>query len=311
MKFYIIFIGLIGMGLHLCRAQVKIGDNLQTIDGSSLLELESTSKTLVLTRVNLSQMNTISPLNGAMVYNTDANCVFVFDGLTWKNLCGAGISVTTSALAPSGSQIGDIWIDSGSDVVSVWDGAVFVPIGSNPKSGNGSPSPMTVTNANAGDIYVDRTTGDLFTYDGAQWIIQGNGIVATNGLTETTSNNIELGGTLTKPTLIETDNTNTLAITGLSEDNDPSDMLVTVNGTTGVLGKTSRSSLVQRQESVIVASNGQSQFITPMTITDAEKIDVYRNGIKIGFSVVNGNTIELDPNATCFQDDEIRIVQVF
>lgn len=309
MKSYITFIALTYIGMLVGKAQVKIGDNLQTIDGSSLLELESTSRALVLTRVTQAQMNAISPLHGALVYNTDVDCVFVFDGLVWENLCNAGISVTTSAMAPTGNQMGDIWIDSNSDVVSVWDGTGFVPMGSNPKSGNGPPSPMT--NANPGDIYVDRTTGDLFTYDGAQWVIQGNGIVATNGLTETTSNNIELGGTLTKPTLIETDNTNTLAISGLSENTDPSDMLVTVDGTTGVLGRTPKSSLVQRQESVIAASNGQNQFVTPMVITDAEKIDVYRNGVKIGFTVVNVNTIELDPNITCFQNDEVRIIQIF
>ncbi|WP_418501525.1 hypothetical protein [Flagellimonas sp.] len=309
MKFYIIFMGLMGVGLHLGMAQVKIGDNLQTIDGASLLELESTSRTLVLTRVTQTQMNAISPLHGALVYNTDANCVFVFNGMAWENLCNAGISVTTSVMAPAGNQIGDIWIDANSDMVSVWNGAAFVSMSSNPKSGNGSP--MTVTNANPGDIYVDRTTGDLFTFNGSQWIIQGNGILATNGLTETSTNNIELGGTLTKPTLIETDNTHTLAITGLSVDVDPSDMLVTVDGSTGVLGSTLKSSLVQRQESITLASNGQNQFITPMVITDAEKIDVYRNGVKIGFTIVNGNTIELDPKVTCFQNDEIRIVQIF
>lgn len=301
--------GLMGVGLHLGMAQVKIGDNLQTIDGASLLELESTSKTLVLTRVTQTQMNAITPLHGALVYNTDANCVFVYDGVVWENLCNAGISVTTSVMAPAGNQIGDMWIDANSDMVSIWNGTAFVPMSSNPKSGNGSP--ITVTNDNPGDIYVDRITGDLFTFDGTQWIIQGNGILATNGLTETSTNNIELGGTLTKPTLIETDNTHTLAITGLSVDTDPSDMLVTVDGATGILGSTPKSSLVHRQESITVASNGQNQFVTPMVITDAGKIDVYRNGVKIGFTIVNGNTIELDANATCFQNDEVRIVQIF
>ncbi|WP_108425278.1 hypothetical protein [Flagellimonas amoyensis] len=309
MKFYVIFIGLMGVGLHMGTAQVKIGDNLQTIDVASLLELESTSKTLVLTRVTQTQMNAITPLHGALVYNTDVNCVFVFDGVIWENLCNAGITVTTSVMAPAGNQIGDMWIDANSDMVSVWNGTAFVPMSSNPKSGNGSP--MAVTNANPGDMYVDRTTGDLFTFDGSQWIIQGNGVLATNGLTETSTNNIELGGTLTKPTLIETDNTHTLALTGLSVDDDSSDMLVTVDGSTGVLGSTPKSSLVQRQESITVASNGQNQFVTPMVITDADKIDVYRNGVKIGFSIVNGNTIELDANATCFQNDEVRIVQIF
>ena len=299
------------MSLHFGRAQVKIGDNLQILDGSSLLELESTSRALVLTRVTQAEMNAISPLHGALVYNTDADCVFVYEGLVWKNLCNTGVFVTTSVLAPTGSQMGDIWIDSGSDVASVWDGMGFVPMGSNPKNGNGSPSPMTVPNARIGDIYVDRTTGDLFTYNGAQWIIQGNGILATNGLTETAINNIGLGGNLIRPTLIETDNVNTLAIMGLSEEGDPSDMMVTVDGTTGILGRTSRSSLVQRQESVIMAINGQSRFITPFAITDVEKIDVYRNGVKIGFTIVNGNTIELDSDTICFQNDKILIVQFF
>jgi len=68
-------------------AQVKIGDNINTIDGSSLLELESATKALVLTRLSSAEMAAITPLNGALVYNTDVNCIYYYNGITWINLC--------------------------------------------------------------------------------------------------------------------------------------------------------------------------------------------------------------------------------
>ena len=68
-------------------AQVKIGDNPQNIDSSSLLELESTDKAVVLSRITSAQMEAISPLQGAVVYNTDEQCVFYYDGSKWINLC--------------------------------------------------------------------------------------------------------------------------------------------------------------------------------------------------------------------------------
>ena len=64
-------------------------------------------------------------------------------------------------------------------------------------------------------------------------------------------------------------------------------------------------------ESVIIASNGQDEFPTPATITDPNNLNVYRNGVKIGFTVTNTTTIKIEQAATCYQDDEIRIVQSF
>ncbi len=75
---------------HSSRAQVKIGDNPQTIDAASVLELESTDKVLVITRVTTAQMNAIVPLQGAMVYNTDLQSVHYFDGAQWVNIGGGG-----------------------------------------------------------------------------------------------------------------------------------------------------------------------------------------------------------------------------
>ncbi len=68
-------------------AQVKIGENPQNLHNNSVLELESTTKALVITRVTTTQMNDMTPLNGALVYNTDTSCVYYYDGTVWVNLC--------------------------------------------------------------------------------------------------------------------------------------------------------------------------------------------------------------------------------
>ena len=74
-------------------AQVKIGDNPQTIDPTSVLELESTERVLVITRVDSIQMSNITPNRGALVYNTSADCVFYYNGTDWINLCGSDAAV--------------------------------------------------------------------------------------------------------------------------------------------------------------------------------------------------------------------------
>lgn len=70
-------------------AQIKIGNNPQTLDGSSLLELESSSKVLVISKMSEDEMLALTPLQGAIAYNTDASCIFYFDGDSWKNLCSS------------------------------------------------------------------------------------------------------------------------------------------------------------------------------------------------------------------------------
>ncbi|WP_218144575.1 collagen-like triple helix repeat-containing protein, partial [Maribacter orientalis] len=69
------------------HAQVKIGQNPNSINAASIVELESTDKAFVLTRLTTAQMQAITPLRGALVYNTDTNCVHYFNGAVWNNLC--------------------------------------------------------------------------------------------------------------------------------------------------------------------------------------------------------------------------------
>ena len=91
---------LIGLScFSLAFGQIKIGDNPQNIDASSVLELESSTRVLVITRVSDAEMNGLNPLPGALVYNTDADCVHFYDGSTWLNLCAAlGLSITADPI---------------------------------------------------------------------------------------------------------------------------------------------------------------------------------------------------------------------
>ncbi len=87
-------------------AQIKIGDNPQNIDASSVLELESSNRVLVITRINTQQMNSIVPLQGAVIYNTDEQCLFFYDGNAWLNLCSTlGLSFTADPIVNPTSTI--------------------------------------------------------------------------------------------------------------------------------------------------------------------------------------------------------------
>ena len=210
----------------------------------------------------------------------------------------------------------------------------------------------------AGDLYVDHTTGYIYTYNGTtnEWesqrqttttlalVTNDNGtpadpsddfdqlvytnenndknsidiatlVQAQNGLT-VVDGAVELGGTLTKPTTITTSATNTLTINGLQEetafDVDTDEVLI-IDQPSGVIKRTSVAGLmaVEQKESLVVATNdGDRDFDTPLKITNAQKINVYRNGARVSFTTVDDDTIRLESEASCYKGDEIRIVQL-
>ena len=79
-------IGLLATFLfNTAQAQVKVGDNPTNIDARSVLELESTTKGLYLPRITTAQLDAVSGWKeGMVVYNTDEDCIKIFDGTTWE-----------------------------------------------------------------------------------------------------------------------------------------------------------------------------------------------------------------------------------
>lgn len=138
-------------------------------------------------------------------------------------------------------------------------------------------------------------------------------VKASNGLSVVTST-VELGGALTKPTDITTSMANTLSITGLTEEtafNPNEDQVVVLDQHSGILKRSSLAALFVQKENVWVAANdGETDFDTPLIITSIEKVNVFRNGARVGFTALDNDTIKLEAEATCFKGDEIRIVQL-
>lgn len=62
-------------------------------------------------------------------------------------------------------------------------------------------------------------------------------------------------------------------------------------------------------EAVFIARTNMFQFRTPKPFTDVTKVQVFRNGIRIGLIAVDANNIQLEQGVVCDDNDEIRILQ--
>lgn len=104
----------------------------------------------------------------------------------------------------------------------------------------------------------------------------GTPVLADNGLNKV-GNTVKLGGTLISPTTIITDVTNTISITGLSQDLNP-DFFVTET-TAGVVKKISQTDAATLFSSSITADNGLTKTL---------------NKIELGGTLIKNTTVELD-----------------
>ncbi|WP_461445221.1 hypothetical protein [Maribacter sp.] len=183
----IIFLLFFGICMvHLVKAQVKIGENPQSLDGASVLELESTDKVLVITRVSTAEMNAITPLQGALVYNTDVQSVHYYDGTQWVNIGGGGSTdgpltadpivndISTIVITPTGTgnnlevaensigttQIRDFSINGTEDILdgSIGTGKFGEDVITQFELSENSVGPIELDNANIG---VSAFTNDV------------------------------------------------------------------------------------------------------------------------------------------------------
>ncbi len=160
------------LSVHFLNAQVKIGENPNSINSASIVELESTNKAFVLTRVSTVQMQAIVPLNGALVYNTDTDCVHYYNGSQWNNLSDSSGTGTT----------GFSFNDNGDGTITLNDG------NGGALTFNGSPETLSTL--------VDNLDG-TYTYtneNGIQTLITSSTSSTPNLSTDGSSGNISIDG---------------------------------------------------------------------------------------------------------------------
>ena len=282
-------------------AQSKIGDNPTTIEQGSLLELESLSKGLRLPRIPLNDVHRWTldgtAVSGMLIFNETGTApkglyYWSMDLMQWVRLVN---STELAALITAGTTVSNV---SANNTLST--------------TVNGMTSlGVDIIRNNSLSIINGTLTSNV------NGIASSSGVnvltSASNGLSST-NGNVQMGGILTKPTAIATSATNTLSLTGLRNGSLATDSLLVIAPNTGIVRKISSSVLsgVNVLRSIEIAStDGQRRFVTPTTITDIRKIQVYRNGISVEFNQVDAIHIELETQASCYANDEVKIIQLF
>ncbi|WP_222983531.1 hypothetical protein [Flagellimonas meishanensis] len=174
--------------INTLTAQIKIGDNPQNIHPASVLELESPSRVLVITRVTSAQMNTITPLRGALVYNTDEDCVHYYDGSEWINICEAfdnSFTVSTNAVFNAFSRDSTVVVTQTDTNYNfevnqiTGDNIVDTSINGANEIQQGSITGLQISNATItfNKLADGGNTGDLLRWNGAQWVLENEGVI--------------------------------------------------------------------------------------------------------------------------------------
>jgi len=205
-------------------AQVKIGNNPDAIHLYSILELESTDKVLVVTRMTNTQMLSLTPLNGAIVYNTSEQCLFFFKNNSWLNLCAfENIQETLTSITLNEDLINIDYTDENGNVtqldLSELDESADITANTSLISTNttnitsNSSNITTNTSAIASHNTVD---GDLSaTNELSDLSLTGNILTLSNPATGT--NAIDLSGIETNTSITQTtNNTDTEVNSGIA-----------------------------------------------------------------------------------------------
>lgn len=169
----------------------NIGIGTNTPHSSAILDLSSSSKGLLLPRMTSAQRQAIAtPAKGLLVYDTDANNVYAFNGVSWTETGGAGsgFSLPFAGTANSSGYAMDI-ANSGtgaalraygfnnSGIVSISQHPVFGSAGvkgiSNASQGTGIWGEAIVANA-VGVRAVNTFGGTALSVNGALHISGGN-----------------------------------------------------------------------------------------------------------------------------------------
>ena len=163
-----------------------VGIGTTTPDPSSLLEIKSTTKGLLIPRMTQAQRNAIvSPVKGLMIYQTNGTQGFYYyNGNAWTSIApsvttytaGQGISITNGVI----SNLGDL--NAGDDItVNTSAGGDLVGT---------YPSPQ-VSKLHGITLYpVAPTTGQVLKYNGQYWIPS-----ADDNTTYTAGTGLSLNGT--------------------------------------------------------------------------------------------------------------------
>ncbi|WBU90005.1 beta strand repeat-containing protein [Cellulophaga omnivescoria] len=190
---------------HYSYGQVKIGNDINTIHPSSILELESTDKVLILTRVTNAQMLAITPLTGAMVYNTDENCMFQYNGMLWQSLCNTSSFNETKTVIFDNNDGTFSYTNENNVTVTITKSQLTANGDGTFSYTNGNGTPVNFTGTDNQAISTDGTAGNLTLENG------GSVVLNVDDADADATNEVNTGFTLNGTALEITDADGTLS----------------------------------------------------------------------------------------------------
>ena len=138
--------------------QIKLGNNPVTIDPSALLELDSSTKGLLLPRMTSAQRDAIpmetSPV-GLLIYNTDIGEIQYLYEVTLTNAKGeqrqelrweSATDDTIPFTRPTNPAEGQLFYDTAAEQLNLWDGNQWIVIGGNTATSGGATSTISYQN---------------------------------------------------------------------------------------------------------------------------------------------------------------------
>ena len=250
-------------------AQLKIGDNPKSINSDAMLEVESSNKGLLLPRISLKSVSSPTPL---------------------KNFTKGMIVFNTSnnnELSPG---------------LYYCDGVTWIRATTELKETPSAPNTNEYWNLNGNNTV--SSCNFLGSTNNAALVVKTNNL---ERLRVTEKGWIGIGTAVPKAAL---EIKGQLVIDSIVSGNIETDKILVANPSDGRVKYIPASGLLYGVQNYneTVAYNGKTIFSTPATISDANKIFLYRNGVLISFSINSINSIISE--LPCKQGDQIRIIQL-
>ena len=171
------------------NSQVKIGNNPNTIDPNSLLELESTDKGFLPPRVALNSVSSVAPMTGTvpagmLVYSTGGTLTdgyYYWNGTEWKLLATDKLNVVTKTANATLLKT-ETFVLASNDItitlptVTTADNGLAITV-----KNAGTHTDLITVQGNGGATIDEATTatitryvGQTFVASGGNWILKGN-----------------------------------------------------------------------------------------------------------------------------------------
>jgi uncharacterized protein (TIGR02145 family) len=135
-------------------AQAQVGIGTETPNASAILDVSSTTRGLLFPRMTTTQRDAIaSPSAGLVIFNTTSNCLNMFTGAIWNELCGTATQGLVATLSCTPTDNGTPTANTAASSVS----SVFSYTGGNNLTHNG----QTVTSTGVTGLTATLTSGTM------------------------------------------------------------------------------------------------------------------------------------------------------